>query len=107
LGYLYLAVAIIGEVVGTSALKGSDGLTKVVPSAIVLVGYAVALYFLSLALRTLPLWLAYALWACTGTILIAFTGRVLFEQVIDAAGIIGIALMLAGVMIINFSAGTH
>jgi small multidrug resistance pump len=107
--YLYLAIAILGEVVATSALKASDQLTRPLPSMIVMVGYAVAFYFLSLALRTLPLGIAYAIWAGAGTMLIALVGCVVFQQVLDAAAIVGIALMLVGAVIVNVwsSSGSH
>jgi small multidrug resistance pump len=107
--YLYLAIAIVGEVIATSALKASDHFTRPIPSAIVLMGYGVAFYFLSLTLRTLPLGIAYAIWAGAGTMLIALLGCVLFQQMLDAAAIVGIALMLTGAVIVNaFSnAGGH
>lgn len=101
MSYFYLAVAVVGEVIATSALKTSDHFTRPIPSAIVLAGYAVAFYFLSLTLRTLPLGIAYAVWAGAGTVLIALVGCVLFQQALDAAAIVGIALMMAGAVIVN------
>jgi small multidrug resistance pump len=107
--YLYLAIAIVGEVIATSALKTSEHFTRPSPSAIVLAGYGVAFYFLSLTLRTLPLGIAYAIWAGAGTMLIALVGCVVFQQALDAAAIVGIGLMLAGAVIVNAfsSAGSH
>jgi small multidrug resistance pump len=109
LSYLYLAIAIVGEVIATAALKASDQFARPGPSAIVVVGYAVAFYFLSLALRTVPLGIAYGIWACVGTMLIALVGRVLFQQTLDNAAIVGIVLMLAGAVLINGSStvGSH
>jgi small multidrug resistance pump len=99
--YLYLAVAIIGEVIATSALRACDHFTRLVPSAIVLAGYAAAFYFLSLALRTMPVGIAYAIWAGAGTMLIALLGFVVFKEALDGAAIIGIALIMAGAIIVN------
>ena len=99
--YLYLAIAIASEVVATSALKASEHFTRPLPSAIALVGYVTAFYFLSLTLRTLPLGVAYAVWAGAGTMLVALSGWVLFQQALDAAAIVGIALMLVGAVIVN------
>ena len=70
----------MAEVIATSALKASDHFARPIPSVTVLAGYAVALYFLSLTLRTLPLGIAYAIWAGAGTMLIALMGCVLFQQ---------------------------
>ena len=81
--YLYLAIAIVAEVSATSALKASDALTHPMLSAIVLVGYVTAYYFLSLALRTLPLAFAYTTWACAGTILMTLLSRMLFKQPLE------------------------
>ena len=109
MSYLYLAIAILGEVIATSALKASDHFTRPMPSALVLIGYGVAFYFLSLTLRTLPLGIAYAIWAGAGTVLVSLLAFVLFRQALDGAAIVGIALMLAGAVIVNaFSnVGSH
>jgi small multidrug resistance pump len=99
--YLYLAIAIVAEVGATSALKASDALTRPTFSAIVLIGYVMAYYFLSLALRTLPLAIAYATWACAGTILMALMSLMVFRQSLDRAGVPGISIMLIGTIILN------
>ena len=98
---LYLAIAILCEVFATSALKASDALTRPTFSAFVLIGYAMAYYFLSLALRTLPLAFAYATWACTGTILMTLVSQMVFKQPVDVAALLGIALMVMGSLILN------
>ena len=101
MSYVYLAIAIIAEVVGTSALKASDEFTRLVPSIVVVAGYLVAFFFLSLTLRTIPVGIAYAIWAGAGIALIVAVGAVLFRQVPDLAGLVGLALIVAGVVIVN------
>jgi small multidrug resistance pump len=107
--YLYLLVAIVCEVIATSALKAANGFTVLVPSLIVIVGYGAAFFFLSLTLRTLPVGIAYAIWSGLGIVLISIVGWVLYGQVLDAPALAGMALIVAGVVVINvFSrAGAH
>jgi len=99
--YLFLGIAIISEVTATTALKIPDTFTKLVPSIIVVIGYGTALLFLSLTLRTIPVGIAYAIWAGVGTAFIAITGFFILGQSLDAAAIIGIALIVIGVVVIN------
>lgn len=99
--YLYLTVAIVGEVIGTSALKASEGFTKLWPSLIVVAGYGFAFYFLSLSLRTIPVAIAYAIWSGVGLALITLIAWAVFRQHLDLAAIIGIFLIVAGVAVIN------
>ncbi|MEM9780869.1 MAG: multidrug efflux SMR transporter [Pseudomonadota bacterium] len=99
--WVYMVIAIVGEVIGTSALKASEGFTRPAPSALLVVSYAISFYCLSLALRTLPVGVAYALWAGLGIVLIALVGFTVFGQRLDAAAIAGIGLILAGVVVIN------
>lgn len=99
--WVYLAVAIIAEVVGTSCLKPAEGFTRLWPSVLVVVSYLIAFYFLSLALRTLPVGIAYAVWAGAGVALIALVGYVFFGQSLDWAGVAGITLIVSGVLVIN------
>lgn len=99
--WFHLAIAIAAEVIGTSFLKSSDGFTNPVPSVAVIVSYAAAFYFLALALRTLPVGIAYAIWAGAGMVLIALAGFLFLGQKLDAAGVIGIGLIIAGVAVIN------
>ena len=99
--WLYLAIAILAEVIGTSFLKSSAGFTRLVPSVIVAVGYAVAFYFLAVCLKTMSVGIAYAVWAGAGVALITLIGWLFFDQTLDAAALIGIALIVAGVVVIN------
>ena len=101
MSYLYLAIAIVSEVIGTAALKASNEFTELVPSLIVVVGYASAFYFLTLTLRTMPVGIAYALWAGIGIVLISLVSWVLFKQSLDAPALVGIGLITAGVVLIN------
>ena len=101
MGYLYLAIAIIAEVAATSALKASEEFTKLIPSLIVVIGYGVAFYLLTLVLRTIPLGIAYALWAGVGIILVALLGAILYKQIPDLPAAIGIVLIVGGVVVIN------
>lgn len=101
MSYLYLAIAIVAEVVGTSALKSAHGFTRLVPSLVVLAGYGVAFYCLSLALTTIPVGVAYAIWSGVGVVLITLIGWVVFRQSLDAPALLGIALILAGVVVIQ------
>lgn len=97
MGYLYLAIAIITEVAATSALKASQEFTKLIPSLIVVIGYGVAFYLLTLVLRTIPVGIAYALWAGVGIVLVAIIGAILYKQIPDFPAAIGIGLIVAGI----------
>jgi small multidrug resistance pump len=101
MGYLYLAVAIVAEVIATSSLKASNGFTRLGPSLAVATGYAVAFFFLSLTLKTVPVGVAYALWSGAGTILIALVARLFYRQALDFPAIMGIGLIVLGVATIN------
>jgi len=100
MSYLFLAIAIVSEVIATSALKASNGFTRLVPSLLVLVGYGSALYFLSLTLRAIPVGVAYAIWSGAGVSLITVIAWVVFRQRLDAAAIIGLLLIASGVMVL-------
>lgn len=106
LTHLYLIVAIAFEVVATSALKESAGFTRWAPSAIAVVGYAFAFYFLSLTLRHMPVGIMYAVWSGTGIVLITAIGWIVFKQALDLPALVGIALILAGVLVINLFSKT-
>lgn len=99
--WVYLAVAVIAEVIGTSFLKQAEGFTRLWPSVTVISAYMVAFYFLSLTLRTLPVGIAYAVWAGAGVALIALVGLVVFGQALDWPALIGILMIVAGVVVIN------
>lgn len=99
--WLFLGVAIIAEVVATSSLKSSDGFTKLWPSLLVILGYAVAFYFLSLTLKAIPIGIAYAVWAGLGIVLISLAGWLVFGQKLDLASMLGMGLIVSGVIVIN------
>lgn len=99
--YIALGLAIVAEVIGTSALKASEGFTRLWPSVIVALGYATAFYFLSLVLRTIPVGIAYAIWSGLGIVLITLVAFVVYRQTIDLPGLIGMGLIVAGVVVIN------
>jgi multidrug transporter EmrE-like cation transporter len=101
LGWLYLAVAIVTEVIGTSALAPSQGFTKPVPTIIVLVSYAAAFYLLSQTLHTIPVAVAYAVWSGAGVALITLIAWAMFGQRLDAFALLGIGLIVAGVLVIR------
>lgn len=104
--WVFLSMAIISEVIGTSALKAAAGFTRLWPSVVVVVGYASAFYFLSLTLQTIPVGVAYAIWAGAGVALIALIAWVFMGQALDLAGIVGLALIVAGVIVINLFSKT-
>lgn len=99
--YIYLAAAIAAEVTGTTALKFSDGFSAIAPTAVVVVGYISSFYFLSLTLQRLPIGLVYATWSAVGIVGAVAVGIALFEEPIDAAGVVGVALIIAGVGVLN------
>jgi len=99
--WLYLTLAILSEVTATSFLKSSDGFTKFWPSVIVVVGYCLAFYFLSLTLDTIPIGVAYAVWSGVGIASIAIVSVIFFDQKIDTAAVIGMGLIIAGVVVLR------
>ncbi|WP_373973785.1 multidrug efflux SMR transporter [Chitinibacter sp. SCUT-21] len=101
MNWLYLLIAIVAEVIATSALKATAGFTRLLPSLAVVVGYGTAFYFLSLTLRSIPLGIAYALWSGIGIVLVSVVGWLVYRQNLDIAAIIGIALIISGVLVIN------
>tara|TARA_R110002012_G_scaffold45587_2_gene121069 strand:+ start:1706 stop:2035 length:330 start_codon:yes stop_codon:yes gene_type:complete len=107
MAYLFLALAIIAEVIGTMALKATNGFTVVLPSAIVLVAYGAAFVLLSFCLREIPVGIAYGIWAGIGIVLVTVAGAVIYKQIPDLAAVIGLLLIVAGVTIIHvFSKST-
>ncbi|ADI83548.1 DMT family transporter [Geobacter sulfurreducens] len=107
--WLYLLVAIISEVAGTTALKSAEGFTRLWPSCVVVVGYASAFYFLSLTLKSIPVGIAYAIWSGLGTALIAVVAWVFMGQRLDLPAVFGILLIIAGVLVLNLcsTSATH
>ena len=106
MAYIYLAIAIFAEVAATSALKASEEFTKIVPIIIIIVGYGVAFYFMTLVLRTIPLGITYAVWSGLGIVLVAIAGAVLYKQIPDTPAIIGMGLIIVGVAVINIFSKT-
>jgi small multidrug resistance pump len=103
---LILGAAIVCEVIATSALKSSDGFSRLWPSVITALGYLVSFYLLALALKTIPVGVAYAIWSGLGIVLIAAIGWLVFGQKLDAAALLGMALIIAGVAVMNLFSGS-
>ncbi|ROZ80016.1 QacE family quaternary ammonium compound efflux SMR transporter [Pseudomonas neustonica] len=99
--WFYLATAIVTEVIATSALKASEGFSKPLPSVVVVIGYLVSFYFLSLTLKTIPVGIAYAIWSGVGIVLISLVAWMLYGQKLDLPALIGMGMIMAGVMVIN------
>jgi small multidrug resistance pump len=104
--YIYLLVAILFEVVATTALKETYGFTRLVPSLISMIGYGLAFYFLALTLRAMPVGVVYAIWSGAGIVLITAIGWVWFRQALDVPALIGMGFIMAGVLIINLFSRT-
>ena len=98
---LWLALAIGSEIIATVSLKLSNGFTKPIPSVVVVLGYAMSFYALSITLRTIPLGVVYAIWSGVGTAAIVVIGLFLFREALDVAKVVGIALIVAGVVVVN------
>ncbi|WP_294205652.1 multidrug efflux SMR transporter [uncultured Chryseobacterium sp.] len=107
--YIYLLLAIICEIIATTFLKKSEGFTRLLPSAITIIGYSVAFYFLSITLRNIPVGITYAIWSGVGIVAITIIGIIAFKQIPDWPAIIGMALIIIGVIIIHLFSkmGTH
>ncbi|ERS91936.1 MULTISPECIES: SMR family transporter [Halomonas] len=101
MAFVYLALAIVAEVVGTTALKASEGFTRLGPSVTVVVGYALAFYLLALVLRTIPVGIAYAIWAGLGIVLVTLAGVLLYGERPDLPAVLGIAMIIGGVSVIQ------
>lgn len=99
--FFILLIAVTAEVVATSALKASEGFTRLLPSIIVMIGYGVAFICLSLTLKTIPVGVAYAIWSGAGTALVALVGWLYFKQHLDLAAIIGLSMIVSGVIVLN------
>jgi small multidrug resistance pump len=106
MAYLHLALAILAEVIATSALKASEQFTKIIPSAIVLIGYGVSFYLLTLVLKTIPVGITYAVWSGIGIVLIALIGAVFYNQIPDLPAVVGMGLILSGVLVIHLFSKT-
>jgi small multidrug resistance pump len=104
--YLYLAIAIIAEVTATSALKASEEFSKLVPSFIVVIGYAIAFYFMTLVLRVMPVGVTYAIWSGLGIVLVTIVGFLLYDQTPDIPAILGMGLIISGVVVMHIFSKT-
>ncbi|WP_408525434.1 DMT family transporter [Paraburkholderia fungorum] len=99
--YALLAIAIVAEVIATSALRASQGFSRLVPAVVVVLGYGIAFYCLSLTLRSIPVGIVYAVWSGAGIVLITLVAVVMYRQVPDLPAIIGLGLIIAGVAVLN------
>ena len=99
--FVILFFAILSEVIATSSLKYSEGFTKPIPSVVVAVGYGLSFYLLSIALKTMPIGVAYAIWSGVGLVLTVIAGIILWRETLDWARVTGIVLILAGIVLIN------
>jgi small multidrug resistance pump len=99
--WLILLLAIVAETIATSALKASDGFSRLLPSVLVVVGYGVSFYCLGLTLKVIPIGIAYAVWSGVGILLITLVGMLLYRQTPDWPAVLGLSLILAGILVIN------
>nr|WP_174823036.1 multidrug efflux SMR transporter [Pararhodospirillum oryzae] len=104
--WVYLAIAIVTETIATSAMKAAEGFTRAIPSLVVVMGYGISFYFFSQTLKTLPVGMAYAIWSGVGLVLVTLAGWILYGQKLDAPALIGIALIGAGVVVMNVFSST-
>lgn len=104
--YIYLLLAIVAETIGTTALQASQQFSRFGPSVLVVISYGIAFYLLAMALRFMPVGIAYAIWSGLGIVLIALIGLVMFGQKLDLAAIIGLGLIIAGIVIIQLFSNT-
>jgi small multidrug resistance pump len=106
MNWFYLAIAIVAEVIATTSLKASDGFTRPLPSTLVVLGYGIAFYMLSLTLRTIPMGVVYAIWSGAGIVLITLAGFFLYRQRLDLPALVGIGLIVAGVLVMQLFSKT-
>lgn len=104
--YVYLTITIVAEVIAAVSLKATEEFTRPIPSIMVIVGYGISFYFLTLVLKTLPLGITYAIWSGVGIVLVALAGTFLYKQVPDWPAIIGMALIIIGVSVIHLFSKT-
>ncbi|CUH83160.1 DMT family transporter [Thalassovita mediterranea] len=104
--YLILLLAVMTETIATTALQASQQFTRLIPSVVVVLGYGVSFWLLSLTLKTLPVGIVYALWSGLGIVLIAVIGYLVFGQKLDLPAVLGIAMILAGIVVINLFSKT-
>ena len=105
-GYLFLGIAIAAEVIATTSMKALDGFNKPLPLVLVVVGYGLSLWLLSLVVKTIPIGIAYAVWAGLGIVLVSIAARFIYEQKLDLPAILGMSLIVAGVVVIQLFSST-
>ncbi|WP_299280752.1 SMR family transporter [uncultured Tateyamaria sp.] len=106
LHYIYLVLAVTAETIGTTALQASNQFTRFGPTVVVVLAYGVAFYFLGIALKYIPVGIAYALWSGLGIVLIALIGFAVFGQRLDGAALLGLGLIIAGIVVIQLFSNT-
>lgn len=99
--WLAISIAIIAEVIATTSLKASKEFTLLLPSLVVVIGYGIAFYFMTISLRVLPVGIMYAIWSGVGIVLVSILGFVVYKQTLDTPAILGLSLIIAGVVVIN------
>ena len=104
--WVYLVIAIAAETVGTSALKLSDGFTRLLPSVVTVLAYAVSFFMLAQVLKVIPVGVAYAIWSGVGVVFIALIGWLVFSQRLDLPAVLGIALIIAGIVVMQVFSNT-
>ncbi|MBD9482748.1 multidrug DMT transporter [Pseudomonas sp. PDM14] len=104
--YIYLAIAITAEVIGTTALKAVDGFSKPLPLALVIVGYGTAFWMLSLVMKSIPVGVTYAIWSGLGIVMISIAALFLYDQKLDLPALLGMGLIIAGVLVIQLFSST-
>ena len=102
MGYLYLLIAIIGEVVATTYLKSTNNFSEVMPTTYVVTGYGIAFYFMMLAMKTIPIAITYSIWAAVGISAITIIGALKYKEIPDFLAILGIGLIIIGVILLVF-----
>ncbi|MDH4765794.1 small multidrug resistance pump [Pseudomonas oryzihabitans] len=105
-GYIYLAIAIAAEVVATTSMKAISGFSKPLPLILVITGYGLAFWMLTLVVRSIPVGVAYAIWAGLGIVLVSIAAAVLYDQKLDLPAMLGMGLIVAGVVVIQLFSGS-
>lgn len=101
MAYIYLAIAIVGEIVGTTYLKNSDGYTKPVPTLISIVAYVICFYVFSKSMRVINLSVAYATWSAVGLVVLSLISVFILKEGITTVGVVGLAMITVGVVLLN------
>ena len=102
MGYFYLLIAVIGEVIATTYLKSTNNFTEIIPSTYVVIGYGTAFYFMMLAMKTIPIAITYSIWAGLGISAITILGAIKYKEIPDLIALIGLCFIIIGVIILVF-----